>query len=254
MRRNSLLRTHFDAHVKHAADADGLIELLLRSTQLDEDYGKKMSINLVSSPLSQHGEDALAWNLAGRSKTGFFIEAGAHDGVSLSNTCFLEQIGWTGLLVEAHPELVAKCRRSRPRSVVVHAALGRDEGPLTCEFQMVIGSGGVDALSFSSASDLHRERIEREGGKIEAVTVPCTSLNKLLTKISPPSVDFVSLDVEGAEVLVLSGFDLDKWKPRILAIEDNSNGQDLAIRHFMAGKGYKRILRLACNDFYVRSI
>ena len=251
-RRFALLRSQFDAFVRESTETVKLLEFVLRSSILDSEVGKPQSASLNKLSFSQHGEDALAWNLLGRAQTGFFIEAGAHDGVSLSNTHFLETIGWTGLLVEAHPELAAKCKTARPNSKVVHAALGPDDGAATCEFQMVLGEGGVDALSFSDATIAHKDRILREGGKIQSVKVPCTSLNKMLTEQQAPRVDFLSLDVEGAEMLVLSGLDFDKWKPRVLAIEDNSNGRDHTIEDYLVEKKYKRVLRLSCNDFYVR--
>lgn len=251
-RRFALMRSHFDAFVTESENSAKLLEFVLRSSILSDDSSRSKAGSLDQISFSQHGEDALAWNLLGRPRTGFFIEAGAHDGVSLSNTFFLENIGWTGLLVEAHPELAEKCKKARPKSNVVHAALGPDNGAATCDFQMVLGAGGVDALSFSDATSAHKDRIMREGGKIQTVTVPCTSLNKLLSEQQAPRVDFLSLDVEGAEMLVLAGLDFDKWRPRVLAIEDNSNGRDATISNFLAKKKYRKVLRLSCNDFYVR--
>ncbi len=107
------------------------------------------------------------------------------------------------------------------------------------------GCGGVDALSFSAATISHKNRIAREGGVVQKVIVPATSLNKLLSDMQAPRVDFLSLDVEGAEMLVLSGFDLDRWKPRILAIEDNSNGSDPTISNYLMQRNYMKILRLS---------
>ncbi|MEA2249447.1 MAG: hypothetical protein QOH46_3976, partial [Solirubrobacteraceae bacterium] len=55
---------------------------------------------------------------------GFFVEAGANDGISQSNTLFYARYrGWRGLLVEPIPELAARCRVLRPESTVEQAAL-----------------------------------------------------------------------------------------------------------------------------------
>jgi len=57
-------------------------------------------------------------------KEGFFVEAGANDGVSQSNTLYFERyMGWRGLLIEAIPELADQCRRNRPRCIVENCAL-----------------------------------------------------------------------------------------------------------------------------------
>src|SRR6202008_2120463 len=60
----------------------------------------------------------------GRQRRGFFVEAGANDGVTYSNTLFFERFrGWRGLLVEPLPELAARCRKNRPRCLVENCAL-----------------------------------------------------------------------------------------------------------------------------------
>ena len=250
-RRIQLLRSHFDMHVRTTEDLNRLVDHCLRTSALLPPVSERAPVEKLS--FSQHGEDVIAWNLLGRPRSGFFFEAGAHDGKTLSNTFLLEAMGWTGLLVEAHPDLAEHCKRSRPKSHVVHAALGIDGGPEFCEFQMVRGAEGVDALSFSVAADSHRQRILREGGKLETVSVPCQSLNQLLAEMNAPQIDFFSLDVEGAEMMVLQGFDFDRWQPKVLSVEDNSNGSDTAVSNYILARGYRRILRVACNDFYIRT-
>src|SRR5262245_53916520 len=55
---------------------------------------------------------------------GFFVEAGANDGIRQSNTYWFERFrGWRGILVEGVPELVAAARRNRPGARVFEAAL-----------------------------------------------------------------------------------------------------------------------------------
>src|SRR5437773_417214 len=62
--------------------------------------------------------------LLGEQRRGFFIEAGANDGIAQSNTLYFENyLGWRGLLIEPIPELAQKCRSNRPRAVVENTAL-----------------------------------------------------------------------------------------------------------------------------------
>src|SRR6185436_1324363 len=90
---------------------------------------------------SQNGEDVLLWEFFERTRKGFYVDVGAYDGVGFSNTYFFEAIGWTGVLVEAAPELFARCVAARPYSVVVHAAAGAHNGFAT--FAVVDGEQGV---------------------------------------------------------------------------------------------------------------
>jgi FkbM family methyltransferase len=200
--------------------------------------------------LAQHGEDSLLWDLLGEKLVGYYVEIGAHNGVNLSNTYFFESIGWRGLLVEAHPELAEMCRRARPGSIVVHAALGPPNAGDRTRFSMVQGAHGVDALSFTIANDSHLSRIRREGGEIVEVDVPRTTLSQLLEQEQPQSIDFMTIDVEGAELDVLLGADLERWRPRVLVVEDNSMGSDPRVRDYLQQFGYRRLLRCGCNDIY----
>jgi len=62
---------------------------------------------------AQFGEDRILWQVFKRRHHGYFIEVGAYDGITLSNTYFLEQMGWTGLLVEPIPELCQRAAQVR---------------------------------------------------------------------------------------------------------------------------------------------
>lgn len=74
--------------------------------------------------LAQHGEDAFLWELFEGRLGGYYVEAGAYDGVTISATYALEAAGWTGLLVEPMPSRYEACRAARPGSRVVRAAVG----------------------------------------------------------------------------------------------------------------------------------
>lgn len=201
---------------------------------------------------SQHGEELFLWQRCEFKTDGVFVEIGAYDGVGLSNSLFFERLGWNGVLVEAHPGLAASCRINRPLSQVVHAALGAVDGGSET-FSMVSGPGGVDTLSFMAESASHRERIAAEGGTIRTVSVPRRTLQSVLDEIGITRVDWMSIDVEGAELLVLRGASFDRWKPTVIMVEDNSGGRDHQVADVLAANGYRRDLRIGCNDIYVRS-
>lgn len=193
---------------------------------------------------SQNGEDVVLWNFFDRKRSGFFVDVGAYDGVGFSNSYFFEAIGWTGVLVEAVPDLYQAAVAARPHSRVVHAAAGNRSGSV--KLTVVEGEQGVATLS-STTPD--RERIAREGGHTREVDVPIVTLNEILAHVREP-IDFVSIDVEGAELDVLTGFDLARFKPRVLIIEDNSNGADRRVSDYLAQRGYREQFRVEQNVFY----
>ena len=154
---------------------------------------------------------------------GIFVEAGANDGQTQSNTAyFARHRGWRGLLVEPIPELAARCRAARPESVVENCALVTSEAdgqpvPMTyCGLMSVVDGGW---------SDPEAERAHVETGRqIQSlatyhVDVPGRSLSALLDKHKMPHVDLLSLDVEGFERQALEGLDLERHRPRFILVE-----------------------------------
>lgn len=200
---------------------------------------------------SQNGEDAFLFHYFKGKRQGFFVEAGAYDGVTFSNTYSLESIGWRGLLVEAHPELYEKCRRNRPNSMVIHAALGADDAAGEVEFTCADGGEDRGLLSFVKADDQHNARCLKEGIYFRRIRVPYTSLNELLRNRTN-KVDVLSLDIEGMELTALHGFDIEKYQPDVILIESNDVGDGQQIAVFLSGFDYFHTCTRGNNSLYVK--
>ncbi len=219
-------------------------------------------INLDHLYRAQFGEDRILWQIFKRRHHGFFIEVGAFDGITLSNTYFLEQMGWAGLLVEPIPELCNRAAMVRPRSMIINAACSKPGSPPKANFTV---TKNVPVLSFLQADKEHIERCVREGAELVEIEVPVATLDDILldTRRTPfPhgnawvdnhgwQIDLVSIDVEGGEMDVLAGFDLNRFKPRILIMEnDRSAGSE--IEPYLSKQGYRKFHRQKINDFYAR--
>lgn len=194
---------------------------------------------------SQFGEDILAWSLFAGKRDGFFVEAGAFDGISYSTTYALECVGWNGLLVEALPEPARQCRMRRPYSRVVHAALVERGATGEAEFTVTEDQyGGM--LSYLNTTAQHQAATAAL--KKTTVRVPVACLDDLMAP--DQRVDLAALDLEGGERPALDGFDLDRHRPRLMIIENNEAAPEL--RQYLAGRHYRYVARLAVNDLYVR--
>lgn len=154
---------------------------------------------------------------------GTFVEVGANDGISQSNTLYLEKYrSWRGLLVEAVPELAWRCRRNRRQSKVVNCALGefyprRATVEVTyCNLMSVVKG----ALKNPEAERAHLAKgAEIQDLETYRFKVRCRPLSDLIDRYRLPPVDFMSLDVEGSELSVLKGLDLARHRPRYLLVE-----------------------------------
>jgi FkbM family methyltransferase len=197
---------------------------------------------------SQFGEDALVWTLLDGQLDGFFIEVGAFDGYHYSVTYALECAGWSGLLIEAIPERVQECRERRRRSRVVHAVLGATPGH---EIPFTVTDDEYGGM-FSHTQATAGSQKKRAGGGERTVPVPMTTLDALLTE-HPGDTDVAVVDVEGSEMSVLRGFDLERHRPKIVLIEDNSRGRDETIADYMRTMPYVQIAWLKINRVYARA-
>ena len=169
-----------------------------------------------SKPALDGMDDKLARHLPER---GVFVEAGAHDGFTQSNTYFLERHrGWSGVLVEAIPELARRARGRRPGSRVFNCALVADDysgSTVRLRFgdlmSIVADARGADEHAAQGASTA--------GARVYEVNVPARTLTSVLEEAGVGEIDLMVLDVEGQELQVLRGLDLDRFAPRLLLIE-----------------------------------
>jgi len=143
-------------------------------------------------------------------ENGIYIEAGANDGVNGSNTLFLEkEKNWHGLLVEPSSCMLESCINNRSeKNKFLGAALVADES-------IKYVNGDFDGNLMAS---INGERLNRQ----TTTQVRALTLNKVLDKLNFSSnIDFFSLDVEGHELEVLKGLDLNKYIIKYILVEVN---------------------------------
>ena len=207
---------------------------------------------------SQHGEDLLVAEWFGYKRGGYFVEVGALDGESYSNTFLLEhELGWTGVLVEANPVQAAVCQKKRPGAITVAKAVTSPSmAGMLLDFNVV---DGYQALSTVNMTDFTRDLISlmnqaQEGElSVRTVKVESTTLDSALGAANTPSdIDFMSIDIEGHELEALHGFSLgERWCPKILLIENNGVLPNLPISLLLARCGYGYVRTVGgINDWY----
>jgi FkbM family methyltransferase len=168
----------------------------------------------ASAPRQYYGLNDLDKKLEGYIDfdNGIFVEAGANDGETQSNTAyFARHRGWRGLLIEPIPEsVVENC------ALVAVNADGQSVPMTYCGLMSVVEGGW---------SDPEAERAHVDAGRqIQSLTtyhvdVPGRSLSSLLDQHKMTHVDLLSLDVEGFERQALEGLDLKRHRPRFILVE-----------------------------------
>lgn len=203
---------------------------------------------------SQIGEDLFLWNLFEGKLDGFYIEVGGFDGYNLSVSYAFDAAGWEGLLVEPVPPNYEKCKARRPHAHVVNAALSRPGSAPTATFCHVLDEYG-GALSYLPESGGNAPVVKPGAFAEVKYQVPVRTMDSVLeglgARVTERGIDFVSIDVEGHEPELLAGFNLERWKPRVVLMEDNSKGDDLTMQREMERRGYRPVFVLAFDVFYI---
>lgn len=194
---------------------------------------------------------------------GRYIDVGAHDGKTISNTWFFEtQRSWDGICVEPIASLFPKLQENR-KAICHNVACSNHNG--TAMFTQVMRSDKdfghpMDMLSgltdltnqidrYRTDLSLHRLTDAQliEQGYLRQVPVEVVRLQTLLDPYWP-QYDFCSIDTEGAELQVLQGIDFDKTIIEVFVVENNTKSKD--VYDYLTSKGYHLIHSVATDEFY----
>ena len=198
---------------------------------------------------SQNNEQEVILNYFNGAR-GTFLDIGANDGVTLSNTRALALLGWSGVLVDASPKAFAKLQVNYPDQLNFHLyniALGSVNGIAQFnESGPLLGSDDVALVSTFSQSEMDRFK---EAVQYETIEAKCLTWSAFLTGCPVKEFDFISIDIEGNEMDVLPFMDLSNT--RLICIEFNGN-EDLKREYERYLTGFKLIYTSAENLIYGR--
>ncbi|MCH2127440.1 MAG: FkbM family methyltransferase [Pirellulaceae bacterium] len=203
---------------------------------------------------------------------GVFVEAGALDGITASNTLYFENYrGWTGLLIEPVPTYWELCARNRPTAIVENCALvSNDFASLEIELLTAVtpenasGEGRPFSMSSVRGAETHygdfKSHVDQglqiaslDNSTIKKLVVPTSTLDRLLRKHAIDHIDFFSLDVEGYELEVLRGLSLDTFLPRYILLECNVQTVKTQIDEYLIDY-YEQVDQLSCHDFLYHAL
>ena len=192
---------------------------------------------------------------------GTFVEVGAYDGISFSNTWGLAERGWDGLMIEPDPATARECaanHRDHPNVRTRQTAIGDSE-----DTELTLHVAGA----LTTASAPLRAEYETTAWASSSLTerrivVPCTTLDAVLhSEGVAPDFDVLVVDVEGFEREVFAGFSIERWRPRMMIVELADTHPDLhatrtvdhQLGRALVGAGYDVAAKDSINTVLVRS-
>lgn len=207
-----------------------------------------------SQYMSQLGQDRFVNELFFKNKkNGVFLDIGAHDGKTGSNTYFFEKdLGWIGICFEPLPHLFEALSACRD-VVCINACVAAQSGHVT-----FLHLDSVDE-QLSGMCTTYDDRmlgivlndIKLYGGQCHVLELPSVRLDDALAQYGITHVDFLSLDTEGSELEILKTIDFSKITIDVMTVENNFN--EPHIRNYLEQNGYIFVQRLTVDDVYVRA-
>ena len=190
---------------------------------------------------SQNDEDLHILRYFGN-EVGTFLDAGANDGRTLSNTHALALRGWSGVCVEPSPVAFARLRElyaDNPRIETHNVGMCAGNGTaILHESGTHLGLGDHSLLSTAKPAEM--ERWKSSGAKFTPVDFECVTFIELLRRSEHAHFDLISIDIEGADLELLEQIDLNAVECRCLCVE--WNGQNERLFTSLAKEGGLRLL------------
>jgi FkbM family methyltransferase len=246
----------FDLELINAADPEDLLGALLKYRGSEAEFSKDQNRAFLAFVLknlnfskSQIFQDLFALFMTHEKKGGFFVEFGATDGVTLSNSWLLEKsYGWDGILAEPARCWHTELRANRTCKIETNCVWSKSGEQL--EFNET-SSQELSTINVFSGSDGHSS--DRQNGNkylVETIT-----LTELLEKHNAPrEIDYLSIDTEGSELTILSNFDFKKYNINLITVEHNFTDARNKIYDLLSTNGYKRFFAKFSkfDDWYIK--
>jgi hypothetical protein len=195
---------------------------------------------------SQFGQDQHVINIFNHKVNGYFVEIGAYDGVSMSNTYLLEyDYNWKGVCVEANPTYFSHLVNNRPNCInLPYAVFDENDKQMSFIDDQSGGCSGFVATN-SHSHILHNP----------VITVNTKKLTTILDEVNAPNfIEFLSIDTEGSEWEILNAHDFDKYLFGYICVEHNFiDVNRKKIRSLLESKGYVFYRANNVDDDYIHS-
>lgn len=183
-------------------------------------------------------------------KDGFFIDIGAHDGISYSNSLFFEKFNdWSGICVEPNPSVFTKLILNR-KSINLNVCIGSENKKV--KFTQIEGYSEMLSGVSEKYDERHIQRINNDilikGGKKSEIEVNMISLDAV-DGLNNKKIDFISIDTEGNEFDIVTSINFNVLDIKSLVIENNY--KDNRIEEYLNPFGFELIYKLDYDEVFI---
>lgn len=160
------------------------------------------------------GEDLIIQNYLKNINNGFYVDAGCYHPLHLSNTYLLHKRNWSGINIDISQFSIDLFNFLRPNDLNIYSAVSNTDRDVTIYFQKKI----------SQLNTIYKEiSKKRMQGKIQEKNIKSQKLNTILnkSKFINRKIDFLNIDLEGADYEALQSLDFNIYRPKVICVEIN---------------------------------
>lgn len=179
---------------------------------------------------AQFNEELIIRDVFEDKKSGFFVDIGANHYKKNSTTYYLDKnLGWQGIAVDALVHYQSDYKKYRPNVNYLNYFIS-DKSHITTDFYQVLENSRLSSNNKNLIPNAHTKHTQ-----VDTIT-----LNDLLKKHKVKNIDLLSIDIELSEIEALNGFDIDKYKPKLVCIEVHEPVREKVYEYFKS-HNYKEL-------------
>ena len=190
---------------------------------------------LKKKSYSMDGEDIEIFNYFKNKKNGFYVDVGAYHPIERNNTMLLYLNGWEGINIDISTFSIKLFNHLRARDLNLNLAISKKEGMVDMYFQKKL----------SQLSTIKKQHANKSfQGNIKKKQIESKTLDNVLdrSKFRDKKIDFLDIDVEGADIDVLESLDFNRYSPELICVEViEKNNDESQIFKFLKKRGYQKI-------------
>ena len=205
------------------------------------------------------GEDLAIDHYIGKKEKGFYVDIGAHHPIDRNNTQLLFQKGWKGINIEVDQFGIDLFNFLRPNDLNILSAVSNYDGKIDFYYQKKFSP--LNTASKTIANEHFNRNFKKR-------TVECKTIQKILdqSKYKDKKIDFLNIDVEGAEMKVLKKLNFEIYDPNLICIEIlgyrdlNHNDREAKIKDdeifkYLVDKNYKKVWSGSsyCSHLFIKT-
>ena len=210
-----------------------MFKKILRKLHIIHNIYIKHKFFVKKKSYAMDNEDTAVLNYFKDKKNGFYVDVGCYHPLHRNNTYLLHKKNWNGINIDISQFSIELFDYMRPNDLNYKCAISNKN-----EFIKLFYQKELSQLSTT-------ERTQAETvfqGNIKEKEVQAFTLDEILNrnKYKNSKIDFLDIDVEGADLKVLEGLSFDKFKPELVCVEIHAKEiKQSDIYKFMANKNYE---------------